>query len=150
MRGRTKLIEGVPSRKHPLYQTWADMKSRCYNPKCKAYEYYGKRGISVCDEWVNDFERFVLDMGPKPDPRLTLERIDNNANYSPDNCRWASRSDQCANRRPYVQPRAKGIRKFRNRWRAQIRHRGEMIHLGTFDCPLLARIAFEEFREAEA
>ena len=138
-------IDGVPSRKHPLYQTWADMKSRCYNPKCKAYKYYGQRGIVVCKEWLNDFARFVSDMGPKPDPKYTLERLDNNGNYCPENCVWETRSHQSSNRRRYKWRGTKGIRKFRNKWRAQTKYLGEQIHIGTFDCPLIARIAYEDF-----
>lgn len=101
---------GKPST-HPLYRCWASMKNRCYNKKDERnYRWYGGRGIKVCDRWIgeNGFWNFVSDMGPKPSSEYSLDRIDTEGDYSPENCRWSSPREQARNRRTNVKISYKG------------------------------------------
>lgn len=79
---------------------WSNMRQRCLNPRNPDYPKYGGRGISVCPEWTS-FRGFLADMG-EPGPGLSLDRIDNDRGYGPDNCRWATKTDQLRNRRNNV------------------------------------------------
>ena len=88
--------------KHPLYSTWENMIARCYNPNHPQFHYWGGRGIKVCDTWRYSFDQFYLDMGDKPNPTYSIDRVDNNKNYDKDNCRWASKSEQVQNRRKFT------------------------------------------------
>lgn len=95
-------------------RAWRSMIDRCYNPKNTAYHNYGGRGIKVCDQWIDNFNQFLQDVGLKPDPYLSLERIDNNNDYRPDNVKWATSSEQRCNQR--VPTKNKSFIHYLERW----------------------------------
>ena len=93
----------------PEYIAWMAMKERCLNSKNKGFPGYGGRGITVCDRWKNSFENFIADMGPRPSPHHSIDRINNNGNYEPDNCRWADVFTQVNNRSVTIKELVDGV-----------------------------------------
>lgn len=109
------------ARKHGLssiseYQIWKAVKARCYNVNHKNYHEYGGRGIRVCEQWRDSFSAFYGDMGPRPSNRHSIDRIDTNGDYSPENCRWATQIEQTRNTRRNVIVTYKGETRTVSEW----------------------------------
>lgn len=100
----------------PEHRAWAAMKTRCLNPKCRSFKNYGKRGITVCERWLHSFSQFLADMGPRPSKNHSIDRIDNDGPYSPENCRWATMLTQNNNKRNTPMITFEGITKPLTHW----------------------------------
>ena len=131
---------------HPLYATWSTIKQRIYNPNCKEYPLYGGRGIEMAEEWVNDFWMFVYHMGQKPTPKHSIERIDNDWHYCPENCKWATQTEQCNNTRSVRRALGYSYRKKLNKYVAMISVNNKHIYLGCYDTAEEARSAYLKAR----
>lgn len=126
----------IKQRDHELYGCWASMVQRCTDPGVSNWEYYGGRGIGVCEKW-RTFKGFLEDVeasiGERPDG-YTLDRIDADGDYEPGNVRWASKAQQQRNRRPMKNSASgvSGVRPYQSGYRVQIGHEGRSIHIGMF------------------
>jgi hypothetical protein len=100
---RTHGMSGTPE-----YRAWKGAIGRCENRSSPHYQDYGGRGIMVCEQWRHNFEAFFTDVGPRPSPDHSLDRIDNDGNYEPGNCRWATKTEQSSNRRKIPGRRVRG------------------------------------------
>ena len=118
------------------YEVWRSMKARCYNKNHKNYKNYGGRGITVCDEWINDFLQFTKDVGDRKEG-MTLDRIDVNGNYEPKNIRWATHQEQCRNTRIIKKSKTgyKGVSLSRGKYKYRVRIyvNGKDILIGNFN-----------------
>ena len=117
--------------KHQLYGIWKGMKERCYSANSQAFHNYGGRGIRVCSRWLHSFESFCSDMGERPTPKHSIDRIDNNGDYEPSNCRWADLPTQINNSRIVRKVKAAGEELSLSQWARRLgvsRERARKLH----------------------
>lgn len=117
--GRGSPIHGQ-SDKIPEYAIWQAMRQRCLNPNSHEYHRYGGRGITICEQW-NSFQNFLADMGYRPSPEYQIERRDNDGNYTPENCYWATRHEQMNNLSTTLYLEHKGKRMSVGNWAEELR-----------------------------
>lgn len=118
----------------PEYSSWRHMIDRCGNPKSDAYKWYGAIGITVCNEWKNSFEAFLADVGPMPTHGLSIDRIDPELGYFPENVRWADQKTQSFNKKKMKSSLGiRGVSACGIRFRAYGSEGGKQVHLGVFE-----------------
>lgn len=118
---RTKAVTRHGLTNSPEHRAWIQMRSRCNNPDHPGYKNYGERGVVVCEHWSgrNGFLNFLADMGPRPSGKHSIDRIGNNGNYEPSNCRWATIEEQSRNRRPNIWLEIDGVSMVLTDWANQ-------------------------------
>lgn len=136
---------------HRIYRIYQNIRARCLNSKGRDFASYGGRGIKICDEWLNDFMSFynwAIENGYQDN--LSIDRIDNNGNYEPSNCRWTTQSVQSRNTRKLFSHNKSGFRgafwrKDKNKWNAKITVNNKIIHIGYFDTGMEAAKAYDNY-----
>lgn len=138
----TRLIHGFTS--HPLYRKFTDMKTRCYNTNRKDYKNYGGRGIKICNEWLNNPKKFIeWAIKNNWNSSLQIDRIDNDGNYEPNNCRFIKFRTNLQNTRKQIKSKLPlGVERRDKKFRARIMINRKKIYLGTFDSPEEAHLAY--------
>lgn len=134
---------------HRLYNTWIGIKKRVLNKESNKYKYYGGRGITICDRWL-DVKNFIEDMYPTYEEGLTIDRIDSDGNYEPSNCRWATKSVQSRNTRKLFSNNTSGyrgvsFRKLNNKFSSRIAINGKFIQIGYFETAKEAGYAYDKY-----
>lgn len=154
--GYTKSCGCLTKDRHPkkhgmtgtlIYNKWKGMKQRCYNPNYDFYNAYGGRGIKVCDEWKDDFMQFYKDMGDIPFEGAELDRINNDDDYKPSNCRWVNHEENANNRRKYHNKTGyTGVtyKPHLNKYQAQLYKNKKFIYLGVYETAEEAHLAYEK------
>lgn len=130
-----------------IYNKWKGMKQRCYNSNYDFYSAYGGRGIKVCDEWKDDFMQFYKDMGDVPFEGAELDRINNDDDYKPSNCRWVSHKENANNRRKYHNKTGyTGVtyKPHLNKYQAQLYKNKKFIYLGVYETAEEAHLAYKK------
>ena len=146
--GKPKKRRAWCATRQPEYNSWSSMWERCRNPACKAYPYYGGRGVIVCPEWSN-FKQFLADMGPRPLGKYFIDRIDPNGDYTPENTRWVTPAQSAKNRRgcqnDTTSSKYKGVSRSpnSNRYTSSICTNGEVVQLGRFWTAEAAALAYD-------
>ena len=137
LKNNTRFLKHGKSGNNKLYRTWKNMRQRCLNKNNKSYENYGGRGISICDEWKNDYIKFYnWSINNGYEDNFTIDRINNDGNYEPNNCRWTSRFVNASNRETFKNNKSgySGVYFFKptKKWASLLRYKNKLNSLGHY------------------